>query len=338
MKWLVPALMASVLVAYVGCSQTVRIAQGDERGQCYPNKTCNSGLECSSDNLCVRASSSGGNGAGGTNDTGGTSETGGTSDTGGTTETGGTSDTGGTTETGGTAETGGTTSAGGTSDTGGTSNTGGTSSNGGSTGTVPAGCTAPSGSGTVAFCSGLAVGAMTGYGWVALGSADTLTDPTCDTANAPITADSPCEANTNWNKPDALCMTGSIPALPTEPVQSDYDSNWGVQVGVNAKDPNAAMGMSWKTITFSMSGAPTTGLRAVLHRAGDSPDIGYCAQMTPGTALSFSDLKTNCWNSTGEALTDADTANIDQVGVQVNSSAAAASVDSLCITKIEFGN
>jgi hypothetical protein len=341
MRRLVPVLMASAVVAYVGCTQTTRIAQGDQSGQCYPNKTCNSGLQCNSASICVPSSSSGGSGAGGTNDTGGTTSTGGNKDTGGTTSTtssGGTSDTGGTTNTGGTSDTGGTSSSGGTSDTGGTTNTGGTSSNGGSSGTVPAGCTASSSTTEATFCNGLAMGAMTGYGWVALGSADTLTEPTCDAAKAAITSAAPCLANTNWSKPDALCMSGSIPALPGDAGATDYSSNWGVQVGVNAKDPSAALGSNWKTITFDVTGSPSSGLRAVLHKAGDPDSTGYCYAMTPGTALKITDFNSKCWDSSGTALTEADAGSIDKMGVQVTSTATAITVSSLCLTKITFGN
>ena len=216
------------------------------------------------------------------------------------------------------------------------SNTGETSSTGPKTAELEDAVRARTGAAhAVAFCNGQALGAMTGWGWVALGSLDTITDPTCDTAQTPITNAEPCLANTNWNKSDALCMTGLVPALGEDP---DYAGNWGVGVGVNAKDPNAGMGTSWKTITISVSGSPTSGLRAVLHKEGDTDDTGYCTALTPGTAINITDFKTECWGSDGTALTESDAGSIDKIQVQVNSTAEESAVDNLCLTKIEFGN
>jgi hypothetical protein len=45
-----------------------------------------------------------------------------------------------------------------------------------------------------------------------------------------------------------------------------------------------------------------------------------------------------CWDSTGTNLTDADIPNVDEVSVQVSSTAAAITVDKLCLTKVEFRN
>ena len=108
---------------------------------------------------------------------------------------------------------------------------------------------------------------------------------------------------------------------------------------MNARDPNEGMaGDTFKTITFSMTGSPLTGLRAVLHKNGDPNTTGYCASMTPGTAVAISDFNSACWDGSGTSLTDADVPSIDKVGVQVSSSAAAATVSNLCLTKIAFGN
>jgi hypothetical protein len=207
----------------------------------------------------------------------------------------------------------------------------------GSTGTNK--CSTTSAGNAVGFCNGLASGALAGYGWVALGSGDTLTDPTCDTGKVAITQAAPCLTTTNWNQANALCMSGKVPALPPTPVASDYASNWGVQIGVNAKDPNAGMGGSaWKNITISLTGSPSTGLRAVLHKNGDPDATSYCATLTPGTALLITAFNSKCWDGTGDFLTESDGPNIDKVGVQVSSTATEIAVSNLCLTKVEFGN
>jgi len=338
MKWLIPILTVAS-IAYFGCSQAVRNPAGSENGKCYGNGTCNGDLVCSSANLCVRPENGGEGGSGGSESSGGESgnDQGGNDGSGGVSETGGNQDTGGSDGSGGDEGSGGSggDGSGGSGDTGG-SPSGGSSGTGGSSTPGTNACNTTAASNAVAFCNGQAVGAMTGWGWVALGSADTLTDPTCDAEKAAITSSAPCAANTNWSKADALCMTGSIPALDaTEP---DYEGNWGVQIGVNAKDPNAGIGTTWKSVTISVAGSPSSGLRAVLHKNGDPDSVGYCFAMTSGTAIPITDFNSKCWDSSGDALTEADSASIDKIGVQVSSTAEAITVSDFCVTKIEFGN
>ena len=337
MNRFIPALLASAMLAASGCSQAVRYPQGAESGQCYPNDTCNSGLSCQS-GLCVRSSSGSSGGTTGTGGQSGSNDTGGNPGSGGTTTSGGTYGTGGDTSSGGNPDTGGSPASGGVMSSGGSVAAGGASGGGGTTVASTNACGASTSTTSVTFCNGLALGAMTGYGWVALGSADALTDPTCDVANAAITSAAPCKANTNWNKSDALCMSGSVPALRGDAGAADYSSNWGVQIGVNAKDPNAGMGTSWKTITFTVTGSPSSGLRAVIHKNGDPDTTGYCFAMTPGTAIKITDFNSACWDSSGSSLTEADAASIDKIGVQVSSTATAITVSSLCLTKIDFGS
>ncbi|MGO9289587.1 MAG: hypothetical protein ACLQIJ_12655 [Polyangia bacterium] len=193
---------------------------------------------------------------------------------------------------------------------------------------------APSGT-TVTFASGKAAGAMTGYGWVALGTADTISSPTCGTAT--ITNAAPCLTSTTWNSTTALCITGSVPALGTPP---DYTGNWGVSVGVNSTDstPSGGLGQSFSSVTITVSGSPGSGLRALVHRKGDPAATSYCATLTSGTAMPLISFSTTCYTpaSPGTAITTTDVPNIDQISVQVSSGTAAITVSNLCITGITF--
>ena len=226
------------------------------------------------------------------------------------------------------------------------------SGSGGSSST--AGCpTDPGTSGDINFCNGKAQGTATGYGWVALGSLDTISDPTCDTDTHAITKAAPCTTTTNWNASDALCASGSIPALPASPVQSDYDNNWGVEIGVNTSEPSGqtTLGGNYTKVTITVSGSPTTGLRAQVHRKGDGDSGVYCANMTSGTAISLTSFSTQCWSgcptaapATGAVndtsvcypLAAADIPNIDHVHIQVPSTQSAITVDKLCLKEILF--
>jgi hypothetical protein len=222
---------------------------------------------------------------------------------------------------------------------------GGTGGGQGGTGggsTTPGNCPSdPGTSGTVNFCNGRAQGSMSGWGWVAMGALDTISDPTCDTDKHAITKDAPCTTQTNWNSSDGLCINASIPALPASPVQSDYDNNWGVQIGVNTSEPPAAsggttLGGSYTKVTMTLSGSPLTGLRAMLHRKGDNDQTTYCANMTNGTSMSITAFNTKCWDGSGTAMVAADVPNIDKVGVQVSSTASAITVSALCLKEVKF--
>jgi hypothetical protein len=192
------------------------------------------------------------------------------------------------------------------------------------------------GTATVSFSAGRGMGAMTGYGWVTLGELDTISSPIC-VGNVAITNAAPCLSTTLWSTSDSLCMTGYVPALSlTTP---DYVGNWGVQVGVNAKEPIAAIGVAYSSITVNLSGAPLTDLRAQLHRAGDPAGTTYCFMMTPGVPIPLTSFNTKCWEPAGGvAFTAADAAKIDKVGVQVSSTTAGnIAVTNLCLKSIVFG-
>ncbi|MGA9657387.1 MAG: hypothetical protein WBP56_10200 [Polyangia bacterium] len=197
---------------------------------------------------------------------------------------------------------------------------------------------APSGT-TVTFASGKAAGAMTGYGWVALGVSDTISDPTCGANKAAITNAAPCAADPNWSG-TGLCISGSVPALPAAPTSTDYSNNWGVSVGVNATDttPSGGLGQSFSSVTITVSGSPSSGLRAMVHRKGDADATSYCATLTSGTAMPLTSFSTTCYTpaSPGTAITATDVPNIDKISVQVSSGSAAIPVSSLCITGITF--
>lgn len=202
--------------------------------------------------------------------------------------------------------------------------------------TATAGDRPDAGTAIVTFKAGRGDGAMTGYGWVTLGSADTVTSPTCGPTNAPITGAAPCTTQTNWNQANALCVSGSIPALPPEPTPADYAANWGIQVGVNASEPNAPIGRSFSAVGLAISGTPSVGLRIELHRAGDPVGDTYCALWTSSDPVPLTSFNTECWSNGGDYLTAADVPTLDKVGLQVTSGAAAIAVTDLCLQSIVF--
>ena len=194
------------------------------------------------------------------------------------------------------------------------------------------------GGNTVTFANGAALGPMTGWGWIALGTLDTAASPDC--GGTQITKAAPCLTSTSWNATDALCITGSIPPLPALPVQADYDANWGLQIGVNANaDDTIALGQTFSTIAIVVDGSPLAGLRIELHKQGDGEAVTYCATNSgPGVPVKLTSFNTACWDGSGTAFTEADAPLIDKVGIQVSSTKAPIDVANLCWHQIVFGN
>lgn len=193
----------------------------------------------------------------------------------------------------------------------------------------------------VCFKDGKAAGAMTGYGWVALGMLDTLTDPTCDTDKHAIDTAHACTTTTNWSTSDSLCITGKIPALPAAPFQSDYDNNWGIQIGVNTSEPpGTTLGKPHTSVAITVAGKPSTGLRAVLHVKGEPAGQAYCADLTSGQAIALAKFNLECWNgdaaAPAKALAVDNIPNIDKIGIQVSSTATEIKVENLCLQSIAF--
>jgi hypothetical protein len=294
---------------------------------CYSDRRlCPQGYACASDNRCYSAQSvttspgNGGAGSGGVVGTGGRVGTGGAATTGGT---------------GGMGSGGATI----TSKDAGLSGTGGAPSTGGSTG-AGGSVAADAASSTVALmtvANNQAQGAMTGFGWIAGGPKDLVTDPTCGSPVGPITSGVPCDF-TNWSTSDAYCVSGSIPALPLSPTTADYNDNWGIQIGVNVTEPpGGGLEQSFMSLTIAVTGTPSSGLRAQVHRRGDPDETSYCAVLTAGTPIAFTSFNTACWDGSGTRLATSDVPNIDKISVTVPSAVGSEiSVANLCFHGITF--
>jgi hypothetical protein len=305
MRWFLTASFLAMVAASCGGRSTMEsCAQGSVDCQCYPSSTCHLGLLCVA-GTCVDDRS-----------TGGAQNTGEPRGTGRATGDGGSFGFGGATVT----------------------NTGGVAT-GGIAGAGAFGGT--SGGGGTAFTTlvaGRAQGAMSGYGWVAMGALDSVTFPTCD--GKPITNANPCSGASEWPYGSNLCITGFVPALQANPSAVDYSDNWGILIAAETTDPpGGGLGVSYRTATFFLAGSPSTGLRATVHRKGDPQGTNYCAFITPGAAVPFTMFNTACWDGTGAWLSLYDVPNIDWIGIQVSSVIATPiKVANLCLNAIVFGS
>jgi hypothetical protein len=234
--------------------------------------------------------------------------------------------------------TGGVTGYGGVTGFGGVTGTGGMTGYGGATGM--GGTTTPPNAGTVmTIANGQAHGAMTGSGWIAFGPLDLVTDPTCKSPAGALVSGVSCD-ETIWSSPSAYCVAGFIPAVPPDPTTSDWNNNWGIQIGINATPvAGGVLGQSFSAMAVSITGSPLTGLRALVHRKGDPETTSFCATIFADASYAFSQFSTTCWDaaSPGTALAAADVSNIDKIGVQVSSTVGSSiTVPGLCFEGITF--
>jgi hypothetical protein len=219
---------------------------------------------------------------------------------------------------------------------GGIADTAGASAAGGSSGSTTApGCAENS----ICFRDGHAVGLFTGWAWADLDEVSTLQSPTCGPEMRPIISRTSCASPINWNKSDALCLSGLIPAIVT--MGEAYQ--WGMAIGVNAREPSDAVGPSladFRSITFDFSGAPKTNIRAVLRRKGDPGWNTYCLDpVTSGKTYALTKFSPKCWeNSSIEYLTPADLPTIDQIGLEVDAGMVDVRLDDFCFKEVRFGN
>ena len=299
---------------------------------CYRSPLDSPGIDETENGGTASAVPASGGGAGGTSTvaTSTNSGTGGNLDSGGAPSIGGAPSVGGAVSFAGAPTLGGAVSFAGAPTFGGAVSFAGAPSVGGSPTTQPGG-------NVVTFGAGSAQGAMTGPGWVALGIQDKVVSPTC--GGIPITSTMPCMTSTTWASPNALCASGYIPALPAAPVQADYDNNWGIEICANATQvPGGTLGKAYTTMTVYVTGTPTTGLRMMVHRAGDPDTIWYCASFISGTQVTLTSTNTHCWDGSGVTLAASDVPKIDKAGLQVPSTNTAITLNNLCMTKIVFGN
>jgi hypothetical protein len=195
------------------------------------------------------------------------------------------------------------------------------------------------------FVSGHGQGALTGRGYVSLGVIDTVTSPTCNGMQIgglspsfpPVTFNSTCRPSAiTWDSATGLCVSGTIPGSSSNPSYMDYMIDWGILVGVAAREPVQAIGIAYSSITLTVSGWDSGALFAVVHLDNDANNLTYCARMTSGTAITLSSFNTECLFGSGKRLAEADVERIDKIGVQIPPSQSRTTVADFCLSKIEL--
>ena len=192
----------------------------------------------------------------------------------------------------------------------------------------------------VTFSNGKAQGAMTGWAEIALGLAETVTDPVCEPSGVPPTSAVQCAlGGTRWNAPDSLCLSGTVPAVPID----QAPSSWGMGISVYADESGGVVGRSYSTIAFSISGIPPEvlalgQLTVSIHRKGDPAGAPYATRDTGlGQPIPLTSFNTAWWDNSGTWFTAADAANIAGVEIDVASTTQQTFVvNNLCLNRITF--
>jgi hypothetical protein len=194
------------------------------------------------------------------------------------------------------------------------------------------------------FVNGRAVGALSGYGSVSLGAGNSLSVPTCGDmpigglapTMPPVTFNSTCRpSNISWGSDTALCVSGSI---PTAKSLSGYLVGWGIMIGVAARASVQPLGITYKTVALSVTGADSNHLLAVVHLSGDDANRTYCASIVAsGAPIKLTSFNSECAFGSGTTLSENDIRNIDRIGVEVPVSDEAITLTDFCLTEIDLG-
>ena len=355
--WLVPALAASALACEAE-STGGSCEPGHELCECYPNRTCDSGLICSGSDICVEddedaggsgdnGGSGGAGGAGGTSDAGGA---GGTSDAGGsegTGDAGGSEGTGDADGAGGSSAIGG--SSGATNDAGGASSTdsgtdsGGASSTdagtGGST-TTASGGSATTTESTTTGGSGGTGGVRTEIvpvdGWVDASTNDVGIQGSWYTYSDGEATIVPAAAPFFAGAGSQICISGST-------VLDDTGEYWGAAVGMdfNVVDEVTyaydATAHGVAGVKFTLTGTLPPGLQVNYTMTTSASGDTYCARyygITSGSltlSVAFDDVQYLCWYPLSNPV---DPTVLKAISIQVTSTSSETVPFDFCVEDV----
>jgi hypothetical protein len=134
--------------------------------------------------------------------------------------------------------------------------------------------------------------------------------------------------------PGELCITGNVMALPPNPTPTDYANDWGCGIGLNLDQAPGSMAsnayaLSGSGVLVETTGVPVCTTARVLLSVGG---VDYCAPLTDGALIPWSEFKTECWTNTGTPLSGAP--SVSQLKVELVTSATACSFSNFCLTNI----
>ncbi len=140
-------------------------------------------------------------------------------------------------------------------------------------------------------------GGMTGFAWLARGSATTLSLPATHAEHLPLR---PTDGQ--------LCTSGTIAGLAcvnegTPQIRCNWDRNWGVAIGFDVRADHGAWGdASPGSLAVEFHGW-SGNYRLLAHRKGDPMNKIYCIDnYHSGQTVQASMFKSQCWAGTGASL------------------------------------
>jgi hypothetical protein len=136
----------------------------------------------------------------------------------------------------------------------------------------------------------------------------------------------------------SLCIDGHLMQLPQAPTAADYQNDWGCGLGINLNQ--SMTGNS--TGTFMLTGTgitvnttaipPCTSARVWL--AASTVDPGFCAPLTPGVEIPWSDFNTACWDGSGTTLSGPPT--IQGIRILFVTGFTACDFTNFCLTDLQL--
>ena len=153
---------------------------------------------------------------------------------------------------------------------------------------------------------------MTGIAWLARGNGTRVSTPVSHEEHEPLLPDA-----------NGLCASGTVAGLRCvneniPQARCNWDSNWGVAIGLNVKPEGEAWGDdAAKAIAVEFHGR-SASYRLNAHRKGDLHQKNYCIEnYRSGQRVTPSMFRSRCWADEGERLPDFN--GVDLLNLQFSS-------------------
>jgi hypothetical protein len=187
------------------------------------------------------------------------------------------------------------------------------------------------------FLDGRARGFFAGVPLPVWGEKDVVTVPKCLPGNYVTGADRDCSRTLTWGLGPALCLSGSVPAVPS----SESTSSWGLGIEIPV-GCSGVLGRDFKTVAIVASGIPAEAVRdghfliGLMVRGASSSSLYYTTDDGTGKEHDFGEFNTKWWApGQGEQMTSAQSRNVSALYVLVVwSSTASYTVKDLCASQV----
>lgn len=193
--------------------------------------------------------------------------------------------------------------------------------------------------GSTIFRDGASIGLLAGPAVPIWGEKDTLTGPTCLPGDYTSNGRS-CTQYLSWGQGDALCLSGTVPAVPTAELGTSWGLGYQITVGRAGE-----LGQDFTTVSANLTGVPASATKAGRFMLGvktlnsdGTTTLYYHIDNGTGTAYPLTEFNTQWWdNTTGVFLKTEMVRHINYFHVLIASATSdSVTVTNLCLSQVTF--